>query len=69
MEILGVIVLGIILVSVYNAGFGSGKRLGSWKGYGVGFHRGRRAHNSRSCLVVVLAGSACALAATALAMF
>jgi hypothetical protein len=69
MEIIGLIVLGAIVVGVYNAGFGSGKRLGSRKGYGVGFDRGQRAHNSSGCLVVVLAGLVCALAATALAVF
>ena len=69
MEITGLIVPGVILVGIYNAGFGSGKRLGSRKGYGVGFDRGRRAHNSSGCLVVVLAGLVCALAATALATF
>jgi hypothetical protein len=69
MEIIGLIVLGIILLGVYNAGFSSGKRLGSRKGYGVGFDRGRRGHNSSGCLVVVLAGLACAVAAAALAMF
>ena len=69
MEIIGLIVLGVILLAVYNAGFGSGKRLGSRKGYGVGFDRGRRAHGSSGCLVVVIAGLACALAATALAVF
>ena len=69
MEIVGLIVLGVILVGVYNAGFGSGKRLGSRKGYGVGFDRGGRAHNSTGCLVAVLAGLACTVTASALAMF
>jgi hypothetical protein len=69
MEIVGLVVLGAILVGVYNAGFGSGKRLGSRKGYGVGFDRGHRGHNSGGCLVVLLAGLSCTVAATALAIF
>lgn len=68
MEILGLIVFGVIAWAVYSSAYASGKREGSRKGYGVGFDRGSR-RKSSGCLIVVLAGLASILAATALAMF
>ncbi len=68
MGIVGLLVLAFVLFAIYNAGFKSGKQLGSRKGYGVGFDRGRRGRNSSGCLVFVLAGLGAVVAAAALAM-
>lgn len=59
------VVIGIVFVVFYSMGHQDGKRLGSRKGYGVGFDRGRRASSS-GCLILIVAlgvamGSAAAL--------
>lgn len=55
MEALGFIVLLVIAYVVWQAAFQSGKRIGSRKGYGVGFDRGSRSRKQSGCLVVVAA--------------
>jgi hypothetical protein len=44
----------LVLGSIYNAGYKSGKREGSRKAYGVGYARGRRSSSS-GCLALLLA--------------
>lgn len=52
-SIVVIIVLLLIVYAIHNEGFKAGKRLGSRKGYGVGYDRGRRSKSG--CLVVVVA--------------
>lgn len=47
-----------IVFFVYKSAFAAGNRLGSSKGYGVGFDRGRRGRGASGCLVIVTAGIA-----------
>ena len=56
------IVVIIILLLIAGAIFKAGKRLGSRKGYGVGFARGRRSKSG--CLVVVMAAGLALAGAT-----
>jgi hypothetical protein len=71
MELLGLLVILVIVAMVWKAAFSSGKRLGSRKGYGVGFDRGRRGrHDSSGCLVVfIVVGLALGAAASVAAWF
>jgi hypothetical protein len=59
------IVLALLGSWVYNAGHASGKRVGSRKGYGVGFDRGRRSKGQNGCLVIIIAAGVTIAAATA----
>lgn len=56
MSLFWLLVIGILLYAVHQSAFASGKRIGSRKGYGVGYSRGSR--NSRKndgCLTIIVA--------------
>ncbi len=61
------IILIVIALFIWGAGYKAGKREGSRKAYGVGYARGRRASGAGCLLVLAMAGSVVALAATVLA--
>jgi hypothetical protein len=65
-----IVVVLVIAAWIYNAGHKSGKRLGSRKGYGVGFDRGKRSRGQKGCLVIiVICGLLAAATSTATALF
>jgi hypothetical protein len=50
------LVFGIVVYAVYQSAFASGKRIGSRKGYGVGYSRGlRKSRKNEGCLVMIVA--------------
>jgi hypothetical protein len=48
-----ILVLAGFIGWIYENGYARGKRVGSRKGYGVGYSRGRRHANPSGCLIVV----------------
>ena len=53
--LVGFIVLLLVAYFVSQAAFQSGKRIGSRKGYGVGFDHGSRSRKQSGCLIIVVA--------------